>query len=585
MAAPVPVPLYWTGSILPNGGSRPGELAPGRIVSIYGEHLGPEEPCSGSPDPNRFETPNPNRPHQARIETQVFPKQLCGVEVRVGGIPSGLLYVSAKQINFQVPQQIPVEGSTEVQVTYNGRSGPAARVALRRDGAPDTADAMAEKMLAGLQRVQWESPYGEPAAASQSCMSTPVPPGSHGAVHRYAYYCALSSGGVTEEFYYYPTDYRQPRVELLRADFGLENGYPEFSLVVEQALIERLTRRYGPGKTPEDFSEIGAGFRPSPGSYWNDGDLRIFLHRNRKWSPAGVREGVRLIALHRKVLEERELDNQIYRAFGITRALYSPSVGTDLRRDLGELYPAAEDRPETEQERRKAERETRAALLKLMAQAKEGDRNRRAAVLVAADRLATRMGALLVVASIVNGSEHIQEVENSERVRLQLASHGIRYGGIGHYSGELEYDHSLLRRAWKEFPETQWGQRAFLLLQELLCSLPGNSCKGPNCFRAVIEQGEAFLQQYPDTVFRKEVIYHLAVANDTWWSLSQAEPAEEADVDPASAERARQRAIQLYERLLQMDPHSAEARIGSMALPRLKLKLDTGERKFFCGMC
>jgi len=392
---------------------------------------------------------------------------------------------------------------------------------------------------------------------------------------------------VTEEFYYYPTDYRQPRVELLRADFGLENGYPEFSLIVEQALIERLTRRYGPGKTPEDFSEIGAGFRPSPGSYWNDGDLTIFLHRNPKWSPAGVREGVRLTALHRKVLEERELDNQIKSAFGITRALYSPSVGTDLRRELGELYPASEDRPKTEQERRKAERETRAALLKLMAQAKEGDRNRRAAVLVAADRLAARLAVLLVVGADVSGSEHIpvHEAENSERVRRQLASHGIRYGGMLHHGEGLEYDHSLLRRAWKEFPETQWGQRAFVLLQELLCSLPENSCKGPNCFRTVIEEGKAFLPQYPDTVFRREVIYHMAVANDTWWSLSQAKTGEEADVDPASGERARQRAIQLYEQLLQMDPDSAEARIGSMALPRLKLKLDTGERKFFCGMC
>ena len=42
----------------------------------------------------------------------------------------------------------------------------------------------------------------------------------------------------------------------------------------------------------------------------------------------------------------------------------------------------------------------------------------------------------------------------------------------------------------------------------------------------MVERGEKFLREYPETPFRKEQIYHLALAYETWWSLSQAEPGD-----------------------------------------------------------
>jgi hypothetical protein len=105
----------------------------------------------------------------------------------------------------------------------------------------------------------------------------------------------------------------------------------------------------------------------------------------------------------------------------------------------------------------------------------------------------------------------------------------------------------------------------------------------------VIEGGEKFLREYPETPFRKEQIYHLALAYETWWSLSQAKQgdptAEGAQVDRASAERARKKAIELYEELVRIEPESPEARAGQLVLPRLKLGFDTGERTFFCFAC
>ena len=62
--------------------------------------------------------------------------------------------------------------------------------------------------------------------------------------------------------------------------------------------------------------------------------------------------------------------------------------------------------------------------------------------------------------------------------------------------------------------------------------------------------------------------------------------AQGARVTKASADRARQRAVDLYEELLNIaSPASPEAHAAELALPRLKLKLDTGERTFFCFSC
>jgi hypothetical protein len=208
---------------------------------------------------------------------------------------------------------------------------------------------------------------------------------------------------------------------------------------------------------------------------------------------------------------------------------------------------------------------------------------------VAADNLVMQLGRLLIARSVVNGSEHLGEAANTDAVRQQLAPYGVRFTGIGHYSGQLEYDRSLLLRAWKEFPETSWGHRALLIVQRLSCAVPGYRCDGPNCFLKVIADGEKFLRDYPGTTYRNEQIYNLGVANETWWALSRAEPgdisAQGAKVTKASGERARQRAIELYEEIIRIAPETREARAAKLALPRLKLKLATGERTFFCFSC
>jgi len=110
----------------------------------------------------------------------------------------------------------------------------------------------------------------------------------------------------------------------------------------------------------------------------------------------------------------------------------------------------------------------------------------------------------------------------------------------------------------------------------------------------VIERGEAFLVAHPSTDFRRQVIYLLAVANETWWSSEHA-PADDAVVGVApyprrasnnrEVEAARERAIQYYRQVVSLAPDSPEAAAALRRIPRLQLKLDTGQRRFFCSYC
>jgi hypothetical protein len=573
------LPAYSADTIVASGVREPSALGPGMIAEIYGEGLGPAKPCTGEPDPQSRETPNPLRPNQTLIELQVFPKELCGTEVRVGGASAGLLYVSAGQINFKVPQETSPAGAVDVQVTRSGKSGPRVSLSVREPEATYPSQHLAETMLAGLKAVPWERTFRE-----KDCSPVAPHPNLRGGLYGHARYCAQHEAGVVAETFYYPVDAAAPELVLRRADFRLENGYPEMSAEVEQLLTERLSRAYGPGVVPEQIMEIGAYGR-NPGLSWKAGETTIFLHRNRNHvTPAGVREGVLLIAVRRELLEEQQEIQRIEEAFQNTAKLAHPVIAGELEKELDELYIPPEKRPETEPERIKPERAVRTGLLRLLRETDQGDRSRRAAMLVAADDLSVRLGGLLM-----SRDPSFGEVPGSDRIRRQLASFGVRYTGPGHYSGELESDRSLLIRAWRQYPETPWGQRAFLMLQGIGCAVPEFGCDGPNCFLTVIQQGEKFLQEYPDTPLRKEQLYYLGLANDTWWSLSRAEPgdisAEGAKVDRVSGERARLRAIGYYEQLLQLAPGSAEPSAGRLALPRLRLGLATGERRFFCFSC
>ena len=97
-------------------------LVPGAGMSVYGRHLGPVTGCAGVADPKQRETANPRAPAPGFADLSVYPRELCGVQVLIGGKPAGLLYVSEKQINFKVPQDSPESGTADLRIVYQGQS-------------------------------------------------------------------------------------------------------------------------------------------------------------------------------------------------------------------------------------------------------------------------------------------------------------------------------------------------------------------------------------------------------------------------------------------------------------------------------
>lgn len=77
-----------------------GPVAPGQLITLYGNGLGPSQPLNGLGG-----------------DAAGIPVQLGGVAVTFDGIPAPLLYVSAGQLNVQVPFEVSRSLSTDVPVT------------------------------------------------------------------------------------------------------------------------------------------------------------------------------------------------------------------------------------------------------------------------------------------------------------------------------------------------------------------------------------------------------------------------------------------------------------------------------------
>jgi hypothetical protein len=121
---------------------HPVPLKPGLNLSIYGNDLGPSRGCQGE--------------HDAQ---GVYTKSLCDTQVLVRGIPSGLLWVQARQINFRVPEETPVQGTTDLVVIYGGRSSRAVVLPLGVQGTTISLEGPARVGMPVWLRVK--APYNQ----------------------------------------------------------------------------------------------------------------------------------------------------------------------------------------------------------------------------------------------------------------------------------------------------------------------------------------------------------------------------------------------------------------------------------------
>jgi uncharacterized protein (TIGR03437 family) len=102
---PDPIGLQPTLSVVNALGLQSGPVAPGEIVSIFGDGLGPESGVPGAID-----------------TTGLLANLVAGVEVRFDNVPAPLFYVQNQQINAQVPYTLSGASTTHIEVRVNAKS-------------------------------------------------------------------------------------------------------------------------------------------------------------------------------------------------------------------------------------------------------------------------------------------------------------------------------------------------------------------------------------------------------------------------------------------------------------------------------
>lgn len=419
------------------------------------------------------------------------------------------------------------------------------------------AQALVNRMLQQLDSAAWGALYAGGNSCRQYSGSVDGQPFS--AVDEWSWHCDRTAAEITVESYYYAVS---KDLLLQRADIGLAEAAQGASAAVRQLVETKLTQRFGSPVTSPP-----APLYPIPGapvvriSQWHTGGAYLLLFDGPFYrSPDRPLKGVRLIAIARP-LDDRMHDDQ---KLGAARDNLADLVTDRLKKEPG-LYksvPATDD------------------VVRLLRAAQTAQAGRKAEMLLAADLMVSRLSGIL------GDGEHAAAAEDA---RQQLAPFGVRLGP--QRKDDLDYERGLLVDVWMKYPNTEWGEYAFLLLQLAGWnpgadgySRPGN----PDEFREVAEHGEAFLAGYPQSTIRLQVLFTIATAYETWWSITLV-PANEENYgiyprraeDDRRREDARLKAISDYEQIERLAPASDYALFAQRHLARLRLGLDTGLRWWF----
>jgi hypothetical protein len=437
-------------------------------------------------------------------------------------------------------------------------------------------------LLGRLDGVSWEAP---PTAACGP--RSPIQMDIY-ATTEWTHHCSDTRDGVIREDFFYVFG-EAARIARLRVDLRPADESPQNTARLLPALERLLTARFGAGTQEPELMEIGFDHRrfgqPVAGRHWKGAGLHYFLHANLSASqPMGVRRGVQLVVITDRLLAERGQDDLILRAEGfggsppeedeeVIQARLKARIGAPYVRAMEAEWTTSPDRP-------RLVRETVQDLAAILRESDSADAPQRALCLLAADQVVNKLSLWL---------------DTPAPIQPLLSRYGVKLGGMTHEAG-LAYGRELLWRVWREWPDTEGGELAFLELQRLGWNTgSGEGCPAnPDLFREVIVRAEAFLAGHPQTEFRRQALYALAVANESWWSIAHAPAGDEwvnappyprRAANARQAEQARDAAIRYYREVARLAPGTPEAASALRRLPRLQLGLDTGQRRFYCSYC
>jgi hypothetical protein len=193
--------------------------------------------------------------------------------------------------------------------------------------------------------------------------------------------------------------------------------------------------------------------------------------------------------------------------------------------------------------------------------------------------LATDLVAQEIWCAVEDKAECEQLRSNFDRYHLTLQGAGL--GGV------YVYSHDLLWSLWRDYPATDWGERAFVLLLDHGWDTSPTCQKGSEQFREVIRQGESFLQQRPSSLQRGVVTLLVGEAYATWWSLGNETRGDMSDyADPKQyqngAEDARIKAIGNLEQVVQREPEKKLGEYARQVLTALRDREALENYRFYC---
>jgi hypothetical protein len=443
-----------------------------------------------------------------------------------------------------------------------------------------------------------------------------------GADRQWAQRCSTNSAPEAAHWSFYIFAPQEPLVTRLEQFDVTTSSLPEEALPsVQSSLQSRLAARCGPG---EDRSPKIARGRAVPWPQyvrWQTADLEIQLNLS-EFDPQRKEGRLRLQARHRPLLDALNDDERL-KQVGTSGFLYEVGAGIDkqladnLRADLPDVaVMLVKQQPDpdpqkireaTQQAIQQRQNQLKSApppgqapiaafafaapqtkwkaeqfhdaLIRLLTSAKTSAPDRRPILLFAADRLAWRLP--WVIANDKSAQWDWNEW------RHELGSFDVTYEPG--YDVKWSYGGNLLEKIWTDYRETEWGQRAFLLLLTHGFDTSLDCKAGSDQFRQVIQQGLPFLDKRPKSPYQLDVQLAIAQAYETWWSLSQSVPPAGEDGEYVDAQKyqegadaARRESIARYEQLQQTAPQSDQAAYARRQLPRLKLSIDTGQRRFYC---
>ena len=446
---------------------------------------------------------------------------------------------------------------------------------------PVFSQSAADTMLARLGTVQWGRQAGV-NCATHSLAQIEI----YG-TDQWTHHCSDVRGGIVRETFFYV--FGEPaRTSAMRVDLRPQDESPQFTAALMDDLRRKLTARFGAPDHAPELMEIG--FRrvrygqPVAGDHWKGGGLHYFLHSNQtNPTPMGMRRGAQLIVLQDALLAERRRDEFIGQVDGLGGYPRTDDpVRTRLEAAVGAPYRLAFEPSSTREQSAILARRISSELTILLREAELSGREGKALRLLAADALVAKLSVVLDDAA-------------AGAIRRTLARYNVKLGGQTH-NGGLAYRNDLVWRVWREFPETDGGEMAFRQLQNRGWNTdPTEGCPAnPDLFRTVIEKGEAFLEERPQSRLRLQVLFTVAAAYESWWSIAHAradDPFVSAPPYPRKAENrkqagvARERAIRNYREVVRIAPQSPEAASALRRLPRLELSIDTGQRRFFRSYC